>query len=235
MAKLCKNCKRQTGLNNKSAPTAMVARAQEIQRKILINEATMNFGGDNENDEEGDDDDDDDNDDGDDDEDCLNGENADLAAVATPSDENAVTSNVPAKKKIKLEYEDQKTKNSRPVNGNPRGGTLAAVKDICSGLKEERASNQVIEFQKQLREQQDRADARLERMQMQMQMQMQNQQNQMMQMIMMMMQGQMKTPHADTPQWNGHVPSFLTARSSARSSNSSVPNLNDLTNDDDDF
>jgi hypothetical protein len=70
---------------------------------------------------------------------------------------------------------------------------------------------------------------------MQMQMQMQNQQNQMMQMMMMMMQGQMKTPHADTPQWNGHDPSFLTARSSARSSNSSVPNLNDLTNDDDDF
>jgi hypothetical protein len=43
MAKLCKNCKRQTGLNNKSAPTAIVARAQEIERK--------NFGGDNENDE----------------------------------------------------------------------------------------------------------------------------------------------------------------------------------------
>jgi len=60
---------------SKSALTAMVARAQKIQRKILIN-----FGGDNENDEEGDDDDDDDdddNDDGDDDEDCLNGENAD--------------------------------------------------------------------------------------------------------------------------------------------------------------
>ena len=30
MAKLCKNCKR--GLNNKSAPTAIVARAQEIER-----------------------------------------------------------------------------------------------------------------------------------------------------------------------------------------------------------
>jgi len=226
MAKLCKNCKRQTGLNNKSAPTAIVARAQEIQRKILTNEATMNFGGDNENEEE-EDNDDDDNDE-DDDEDCLNGE---IVAVATPSDENAAPSNVPVKKKIKLEYEDQKTKNSRPVNSNPRGGTLAAVKDICSGLKEERASNQMSEFQKQLREQQDRADARLERMQMQMQMQMQNQQNQMMQMMMMMMQGQMKgdgaRPHADTPQWNGRVPSFLTARSSANS------NFNDFTNDDD--
>jgi hypothetical protein len=63
----------------------------------------LNFGGDNENDEEGDDDDDD-NDDGDDDEDCLNGEYADLVAVATPSDENAVPSNVPAKKKMKLEF-----------------------------------------------------------------------------------------------------------------------------------
>ena len=66
---------------------------------------------------------------------------------------------------------------------------------------------------------------------MQMQMQMQNQQNQMMQMMMMMMQGQMKgdgaRPHADTPQWNGRVPSFLTARSSANS------NLNDFINDDD--
>ena len=50
--------KRQTNLNNKSVPTAIVAWAQEIQRKILTNEATMNFGGDNENDEEGDDDDD---------------------------------------------------------------------------------------------------------------------------------------------------------------------------------
>jgi len=106
MAKLCKNCKRQTGLNNKSAPTAIVARAQEIQRKILTNEATMNFGGDNENEEE-EDNDDDDNDE-DDDEDCLNGE---IVAVATPSDENAAPSNVPVKKKIKLEYEDQKTKN----------------------------------------------------------------------------------------------------------------------------
>ena len=112
MAKLCKDCKRQTGLNNKSAPTVIVARAQEIQRKILTNEATMNFGGDNENDEEGDDDDDDDSDEGDDDEDCLNGENVE----STPWDENAVPSNVPLKKKIKLEYEDQKTKNSRPVN-----------------------------------------------------------------------------------------------------------------------
>ena len=43
MAKLSKNCKRQTGLNNKSAPTAIVVRAQEIERK--------NFGGENENNE----------------------------------------------------------------------------------------------------------------------------------------------------------------------------------------
>jgi len=93
MAKLCKNCKRQTGLNNKSAPTAIVARAQEIQRKILTNnEATMNFVGDNENDDEEDNDDDDDEDD---DEDCLNDE---IAAVATLSDENAAPSNVPVKK-----------------------------------------------------------------------------------------------------------------------------------------
>ena len=53
----------------------------------------------------------------------------------------------------------------------------------------------------------------------------------MMQMMMMMMQGQMKgdgaRPHADTPQSNGRVPSFLTARSSANS------NFNDFTNDDD--
>ena len=42
--KLCKKNQRQTGLNNKSAPLLHVARAQEIQRKILINEATMNLG-----------------------------------------------------------------------------------------------------------------------------------------------------------------------------------------------
>ena len=60
--KLCKKNQRETGLNNKSAPLLHVARAQEIQRKILINEATMNLGGDNENDEDEDDDDDDDED-----------------------------------------------------------------------------------------------------------------------------------------------------------------------------
>jgi hypothetical protein len=61
--KLCKKNQRQTGINNKSAPLPYVARAQEIQRKILINEAAMNLGGDNENDEDDDDDDDDDDED----------------------------------------------------------------------------------------------------------------------------------------------------------------------------
>ena len=50
--KLCKNGKRQTGLNNKSAPLPQVARAQEIYRKMLSNEATMRVGGDNENDDD---------------------------------------------------------------------------------------------------------------------------------------------------------------------------------------
>jgi hypothetical protein len=35
--KLCKNGKRQTGLNNKSVPLPQVARAQEIYRKMLSN------------------------------------------------------------------------------------------------------------------------------------------------------------------------------------------------------
>ena len=61
--KLCKKNQRQTGINNKSAPLPYVARAQEVQRKILINEATMNLRGDNENEEDEDDDDDDDDDD----------------------------------------------------------------------------------------------------------------------------------------------------------------------------
>ena len=66
--KLCKNGKRQTGLNNKSAPLPQVARAQDIYRKMLSNEATMRVGGDNEND---DDDDDDEDEDGIDDEDVM--------------------------------------------------------------------------------------------------------------------------------------------------------------------
>jgi len=61
--KLCKKNQRQTRINNKSAPLPYVARAQEIQRKILINEAAMNLGADNENDEDDDDDDDDDDED----------------------------------------------------------------------------------------------------------------------------------------------------------------------------
>lgn len=41
--KLCKKNQRQTGINNKSGPLPLVARAQEIQRKILINEATISY------------------------------------------------------------------------------------------------------------------------------------------------------------------------------------------------
>jgi len=51
---------------------------------------------------------------------------------------------VPVKTKTKLEYEDRKTKNSRPVNSNSRGGTLAAVKDICSGLKRSVIQSNII-------------------------------------------------------------------------------------------
>ena len=39
--KLCKKNQSQTGINNKSGPLPLVARAQEIQRKILINEAAI--------------------------------------------------------------------------------------------------------------------------------------------------------------------------------------------------
>ena len=46
--KLCKKMQRQTGLNNKSGPTPAVARAQLIHRKILVNEAAVTAGGDNE-------------------------------------------------------------------------------------------------------------------------------------------------------------------------------------------
>ena len=45
---LCKKMQRQTGLNNKSGPTPEVARAQLIHRKILVNEAAVTAGGDNE-------------------------------------------------------------------------------------------------------------------------------------------------------------------------------------------
>ena len=75
--KLCKNGKRQTGLNNKSAPLPLVARAQDIYRKMLSNEATMRVGGDNENDDDDDDDEDEEaNDDENDDEDVTPGDNA---------------------------------------------------------------------------------------------------------------------------------------------------------------
>ncbi len=45
----------QTGINNKSGLLPIVARAQEIQRKILINEASISVGGENENDADDDD------------------------------------------------------------------------------------------------------------------------------------------------------------------------------------
>ena len=89
---------------------------------------------------------------------------------------------LPPKKKNKREYEGEKTKNSKP--NNPRGGIAATISNLCNGITEGRQVNMMMDFQKQLREQQDRADARMEKMQQQQQQYMQS-----MMMMMMMMMG----------------------------------------------
>ena len=121
--KLCKKNQRQTGINNKSGPLPLVARAQEIQRKILINEATISVGGDNENDA----DDDDEADDDDDDEEDDFAPSSNDKETEEKADETAapVSSDVRPKKKAKVD-DGMKTKNSKPTQSNPRGGIAVA-------------------------------------------------------------------------------------------------------------
>ena len=131
--KLCKNGKRQTGLNNKSAPLPQVARAQDIYRKMLSNERV---GGENENDDDDDDDEDEEGiDDENDDEDMMQADNAVPAIPLTtpPADIDSATE-LPPKKKIKHEYEGEKTKNSKP--NNSRGGIAATISNLCNGITE---------------------------------------------------------------------------------------------------
>ena len=181
--KLCKKNQRQTGLNNKSGPLPQVAKAQEIQRKILINESTMNLGGDNENDE---DDDDDDDDDDDCDDDCFQAETLapTITDNATPLTDLATSDGNP-KKKIKVE-DGQKTKNSKPSNNNPRGGIAGTIAGIASSIEKDRSMNMYLDFQKQLREQQKESDARIERLMAKQEQQQRDQQQQMMMMMMLL-------------------------------------------------
>jgi hypothetical protein len=98
-------------------------RAQEIQREILINEATISVGRDNENDADDDDEDDDFAPTANDKE---NKEKADEAAVPVSSD-------VRPKKKAKLD-DGMTTKNSKPTQSNPRGGIAGSIADLVSNI-----------------------------------------------------------------------------------------------------
>ena len=177
--KLCKKNQRQTGINNKSGPLPLVARAQEIQRKILINEATISVGGENENDA---DDDDEEDDFGPTTNDKENEEKADEAAVPVSAD-------VRPKKKAKVD-DGMKTKNSKPTQSNPRGGIAGSIADLASNI----GSNQSLGLMMNMMQQQ----------QQQFQQQQQQQNQQMMMMMMMMMNGRPPTgtfsvPSSTTP------------------------------------
>ena len=155
----------------------------------------MRVGGDNENDDDDDDDEDEEaNDDENDDEDVTPGDNAVPAIPLTTAfaDIDSATE-LPPKKKNKREYEGEKTKNSKP--NNPRGGIAATISNLCNGITEGRQVNMMMDFQKQLREQQDRADARMEKMQQQQQQYMQY----MMMMMMMMGKGGYPQTGMDCP------------------------------------
>ena len=128
--KLCRKNQRQTGINNKSGPLPFVARAQEIQRKILINEATISVGGDNENDaDEGDIAGDEDDDDDDDDFDPSTARDQPAIPVSADSASAAVVPpDARLKKKARVD-DGMKTKNSKPTHSNPRGGIAGTIAD----------------------------------------------------------------------------------------------------------
>ena len=171
--KLCKKNQRQTGINNKSGPLPLVAKAQDIQRKILINEATISVGGDNENDAC----DDEDNEE-DDEEDDFGP--SDIAENVDDAPAVVATSDVRPKKKIKVE-DGQKTKNSRPCN--PRGGIQGSIAELASNIGSNQSLGLVISMMQQQQQQFQ---------------QQQNQQNQQM-MMMMMMVVNGRTPTIATP------------------------------------
>jgi hypothetical protein len=141
--KLCKKMQRQTGLNNKSGPTPAVARAQLIHRKILVNEAAVTAGGDNEaedmeeyedavNDDENEEEDDDKED--------------DFQPSTTAIEERS--SNAPPKRKERDEsFDDMKTKNSKPrVSSNPRGGIAGTLNGLVEVVRESTQSSMLMKM-----------------------------------------------------------------------------------------
>ena len=145
-----KLCKKNQRKNNKSAPLLHVARAKEIQRKILINEATMNLGEDNENDEDEDDDDDDDED--------VNDFEASVAheTPSSVSEIAPVAAVIPDDRpKKRAKFDDRmKTKISKPTQSNPRGGIAGTIAELTSTI----TSNQQMNLIEMMNKQQQSSD-----------------------------------------------------------------------------